>query len=63
MISKLELCIVGDGVETVVAVDQAGQTLLDDVEEWVKRGKGCVFGFHDELPFAQPTLSFAEERR
>src|SRR5881409_2329324 len=30
MISKFELRVVGDGVEKVVAVDQAGQTLLDD---------------------------------
>lgn len=28
MISKFELRVVGDGVEIVVAVDQAGQTLL-----------------------------------
>src|SRR2546423_5305542 len=33
MISKCELRVVGDGVEIVVAVDQAGQTLLDDAEE------------------------------
>jgi hypothetical protein len=33
MISKFELRVVGDGVEIVVPVDQAGQTLLDDVEE------------------------------
>ena len=33
MISKFELRVVGDGVEIVVAVDQAGQTLLDDAEE------------------------------
>src|SRR6185295_17409182 len=37
MISKFELRVVGDGVEIVVAVDQAGQTLLDDVEERVER--------------------------
>ena len=36
MISKFELRVVGDGVEVVVAVDQAGQTLLDDVEERVE---------------------------
>src|SRR5690349_21796031 len=28
-----------------------------------KRSKGCVSRFHDELPFARPTQSFAEERR
>jgi hypothetical protein len=33
MISKLKLRVVGDGVEIVVAVYQARQTLLDDVEE------------------------------
>src|SRR6266705_3443925 len=37
MISKFELRVVGDDVEIVVAVDQAGQTLLDDVEERVER--------------------------
>jgi len=37
MISKFKLRVVGDGVEIVVAVDQAGQTLLDDVEERVER--------------------------
>lgn len=36
-IPKFKLCIVGDGVEIVVAVDQAGQTVLDDVEERVER--------------------------
>jgi len=36
MISKFELRVVGDGVEIVVAVNQAGQTLLDDVEERVE---------------------------
>ena len=31
--------------------------------ECFKRGEGGVSRFHDELPFAQPTQSFAEERR
>src|SRR5436190_22788676 len=39
MISEFKLRVVGDGVEIVVAVDQAGQTLLDDVEERVERRK------------------------
>src|SRR6202171_2638742 len=42
MISKFELRVVGDGVEIVVAVHQAGQTLLDYVEERVERSKGRV---------------------
>ena len=48
MISKFELRVVGEGVEIVVAVDQAGQTLLDDVEERVERRKCRVLGIgHD----------------
>src|SRR5438874_12954311 len=44
MISKFKLRIVGDGVEIVVARDQAGQTLLDDVEERVERRECHVLG-------------------
>src|SRR5438552_12270025 len=45
MISKFELRVVGgDGVEIVVAVDQAGQTLLDDVEERLERREYRVLG-------------------
>src|SRR5437773_6678850 len=48
MISKFELRVVGEGVEIVVAVDQAGQTLLDDVEERVERRECRVPGIgHD----------------
>src|SRR2546422_4488104 len=48
MISKFELRVVRDGVEKVVAVDQAGQTLLDDVEERVERRECRVLGIgHD----------------
>src|SRR5438093_2794486 len=49
MISKFELRIVGDGVEIVVAVDQAGQTLLDDVEERVERRECRVLGIDHDL--------------
>jgi len=41
-ISKLEFSIVGDGIEIVVAIDKASQTLLNDVEEGVERRKGRV---------------------
>jgi len=44
MISKFERRVVGDGVEIVVAVDQAGQTLLDDVEEGVERRECAYLG-------------------
>ena len=44
IISKFELRVVGDGVEIVVALDQAGQTLLDDVEERVERRECHVLG-------------------
>src|SRR5712691_1810105 len=49
MISKFELRVVGDGVEIVVAVDQAGQTLLDDVEERVERRECRVLGIGHDL--------------
>src|SRR5437016_14209601 len=49
MISKFELRVVGDGVEIVVAVDQAGQTLPYDVEERVERRECCVLGFGHDL--------------
>ena len=49
VISKFELRIVGDGVEIVVAVDQAGQTLLDDVEERVERRECRVLGIGYDL--------------
>ena len=42
--------------------DMTGKPPLNHVEKWVKR-KGRVFRFHDELPFARPTQSFAEEHR
>src|SRR6266404_1334513 len=48
MISIFELRVVGDGVEIVVAVDQAGQTLLDDVEERVERRECRVLGIGHE---------------
>src|SRR4029077_1250485 len=41
-ISKLEHGVVGNGIEIMVAVDQAGQTLPDYVEERVERSKGRV---------------------
>src|SRR5258706_12252572 len=57
MISKFELCVVSDGVEIVVAVDQAGQTLLDEVEERVERRECRVLGIdHDLLLGASPNL-------
>src|SRR5947209_2334731 len=43
-ISKLEHRVVRNGIEIMVAVDQAGQTLLDYVEERVERAKGRVPG-------------------
>ena len=49
MISKFELRVVGDGVEIVVAVDQAGQTLLDDVEERVERREWRVLGIGQDF--------------
>src|SRR5712691_1881237 len=49
MISKFELRVVGDGVKIVVAVDQAGQTLLDDVEERVERRECRVLGIGHDL--------------
>src|SRR5881275_2551703 len=49
MISKFKLRVVGDGVEIVVAVDQAGQTLLDDVEERVERRECRVLGIGHDL--------------
>jgi hypothetical protein len=41
-ISKLEHCVVGNGIEIMVTIDQASQTLLDYVEERVERSKGRV---------------------
>src|SRR5258707_228938 len=49
MISKLEHCVVGNGIEIMVAVDQAGQTLLDDVEERVERRECRVLGIGHDL--------------
>src|SRR5438874_11037173 len=49
MVSKFKLRVVGDGVEIVVAVDQAGQTLLDDVEERVERRECRVLGIGHDL--------------
>src|SRR6266478_1596652 len=49
MISKFELRVVGEGVEIVVAVDQTGQTLLDDVEERVERRECRVLGIGHDL--------------
>src|SRR2546421_11907449 len=49
MISKFKLRVVGDGVEIMVAVDQAGQTLLDDVEERVERRECRVPGIGHDL--------------
>src|SRR5712691_4109556 len=49
MISKFELSIVGYGVEIVVAVDQAGQTLLDDVEERVERRECRILEIDHDL--------------
>ena len=49
MISKFKLRVVGDGVEIVVAVDQTGQTLLDDVEERVERRECRVLGIGHDL--------------
>ena len=43
-ISKLEHRVMGNGIEIMVAVDQAGQTLLDYVEERVERSKGRYLG-------------------
>jgi hypothetical protein len=58
MISKFELGVVGDGVEIVVAVDQAGQTLLDDVEERVERRECRVLTPQEKLTY--PNRSEAE---
>src|SRR2546427_4654676 len=37
-------------VEVVFAVYKTGKPPLNHVEKWVKRGKGRVSRFHDELP-------------
>src|SRR2546426_1308326 len=50
VIAELEDCIVGDRVEVVFAIYKTGKPPLNRVEEWVKRSKGRVFRFHDELP-------------
>jgi hypothetical protein len=34
----------------VFAIYKTGKPPLNHVEEWVKRGKGRVFGFHNEPP-------------
>ena len=61
MISKHELCIVGDGVEKVVAVDRAGQTLLDDVEARVERRECRVLGIGNDLaPWLLPESVLGE---
>src|SRR5258705_12200276 len=49
MISKFELRVVGDGVEIVGAGDQAGQPLLDDVEERVERRECRVLPIGHDL--------------
>jgi hypothetical protein len=54
MISKFKLRVVGDGIEIVVAVDQAGQTLLDDVEERVERRECRVLGIGHDLKSFNP---------
>jgi hypothetical protein len=40
----------GDGIEEMVAVDQAGQTLPDDVEERVERFEGRVLRIAPHIP-------------
>ena len=41
-ISKPEYRVVSNSIEIMVAINQAGQTLLDYVEERVERLMGCV---------------------
>src|SRR5260370_25969745 len=50
VIAELEDRIVSDRVEEVFAIYKTGKPPLNHVEEWVERGEGRVFGFHDELP-------------
>src|SRR5438477_12926685 len=59
MISKFELRVVGDGVEIMVAVDQAGQTLLDDVEARVERRECRVLGIGHDLRIGLTSSSSA----
>src|SRR5947207_13067154 len=49
MISKFKLRVIGDGVEIVVAVDQAGQTLLNNVAERVERRECRILGTGHDL--------------
>ena len=35
--TEIQTLVLGDGVEIVVAVEQAGQTLLDDIEKRFER--------------------------
>src|SRR5258706_6653544 len=58
MISKFELRVVGEGVEIVVAVDQAGQTLLDDVEERVERRECRVLGIGHDVVGSKNSCGF-----
>jgi hypothetical protein len=58
-ISKLEHCVVGNGIEIMVAIDQAGQTLLDYVEERVERSKGCVLRISQNFA---PSLSMCRAK-
>src|SRR5258708_3288313 len=47
-ISILEDCVVGDGIEIMVAIDLTGQTLLHYVEERVERREGLVLWIGDD---------------
>jgi hypothetical protein len=51
LVKELERNIVGEGVETVIAIHQSRKTFHDDIEERVERGKRRVVTFgHAILP-------------
>src|ERR1700688_1059430 len=49
MISKFEHCGLGNGIEIMVAIAQAGQTLLNYIEERIERSKGRVLRIGHDL--------------
>src|SRR5438445_11218196 len=53
-ISILEHYVVGNSIEIMVTIDQASQTLLDDVEERVERSKGRVLRISHNFASASP---------
>src|SRR5260370_9224316 len=53
-VEELEHCIVGDGIPEMITVYESVQTIHDDVEEWVQRGKSRVlFATHYPSPMRE----------